>query len=416
MATTRLPVEGDIKKFYYEARDADGKKVTGQAQASNETQVIREIEGRGWTPLKVKEGAGGIGTDMEITLRKYSQHRSLVIASRMLETCLEAGLQVKDTIDILRAECEDRILADGLSAVKRDLDNGRGLSDAMRRQPNAFPEMMVNMIKAGEVGGFVPKAAAQVADNFEAEDALRAKVKKAVMYPAVVMGLSGAIFIFMMVYIVPTFAGLYDSMSNGKAELPVLTQMVVAVSEGMVWILPTLAVLIAIFFFWWRKYGKTQKVREVWDPLKFKIPVFGQLFHKIALTRFTRNLSSLLKAGVPNLEALEITAETVGNSSMRKAILAARDAQMKGRPLVEPLRDEPLFPPMVIQMVTAGEKTGRTSHMLGKTAAIYDRDVNTITDNLTALIEPFFIVILGVMVGIISIAIYLPYLNIGNLM
>lgn len=410
MAT--LPQE---KQFTYRARDTDGDIRTGQGTAADAAQIIRELTKRRWVPLDVREGGGGFTGDIDIQLRTRAKLKSLVITTRQMASCLQAGLPITDALDIM-VETDDRILANGVRSVKRDVDNGSSLSAAMRRVPNAFPEMITNMLRAGEEGGFLPDAAEQVADNVEAEYAMKQKIRKAVFYPAVVLGASAAIFIFMMVYIVPTFASLYESMSDGKVQLPLLTRIVVAVSHSMVFVLPILAVLGVAFFFWWRKYGKTEKVREVWDPLRLKIPVFGGLMKSVALTRFNRNLGSLIGAGVTLQESLALTAATVGNLAFERTILAARDAVLRGRPLLEPLRRNELFPKMTIQFINAGEKSGDTDQMLNKAAAIYDREVNEITDNLTALLEPLFIIILAIMVGIIAMAIYLPYLNIGNLM
>ncbi|BDZ52488.1 type II secretion system protein F (plasmid) [Frondihabitans sucicola] len=404
------------KKFNYKARDNDGIIRHGTGQASSRRHIVSELTKRGWTPLDVREGGASLFTNFEITLRKRSKATSLVVGIRQLAACLEAGLPLPRALEIM-GESEDQIFADGVRAVARDVEAGNPLSVAMRRQPNAFPSMIPDMLAAGEAGGYLAKSAGQVADSIEADDNLRKKVKKALSYPTIVMSVSALIFIFMMVYIVPTFANLYESMSDGKVQLPALTRAVVAVSDSMIWLLPTIGILGVAFFFWYRKYGRTEKVREVWDPMKLKIPVFGKLFHLISLSRFTRNFGALLSSGVPIQESLRMTAEIVNNIRMERAILAARDEVLKGKSLVEPLKDEPdLFPNMAIQFIYAGQESGETPQMLQKASAIYDRDVNTITDNLTALIEPLFIVVLAFMVGTLAIAIYLPYLNIGNLM
>lgn len=410
--STTTPVD---KKFTYKARDADGDIRTGIAEAADDGQVSKHLQERGWMPLDIREGGPGLTTDFDIQLRTTAKLQSNVIGTRQLHECLKAGLPIPDTLEIM-GDSDDPIYAKAVAAVGRDVANGRELSAALRRHPKAFPQVLPDMIQAGEKGGFLDKAAGQAADSFEAALALRTKIQKATMYPAVVMGLAGAIFIFMMVYIVPTFADLYSDMSNGTAELPALTRMVVAVSDSMIWLLPLLAVLAVAFIIWYRRHGKEERVREVWDPIKLKIPVFGKLFHMIALARFTRNLGSLLKAGVTVTESLALTAGIVGNIAMERAIMEARASVLKGKSLTDPLVREELFPKMVTQFIAAGEASGQVDDMLFSAAGIYDREIDKVTDNLTALIEPFFIVILGVMVGTIAIAIYLPYLNIGELM
>ena len=389
------------------------------ATAASIGDVASELLRRGLYPVDggIKPSVSGLSMSKEISFRKTAKHRSLVIAARQIATMLDSGLTYLQALDVVLDDCEDRILADGLAAVREDIRQGGLLADSMAKYPNAFPAIMINLTRAGETSGNVKASMNQVADALEAEDELRAKVRKAMMYPTVVLVLSTIIFTFLMIYLVPTFARMYDELSFGKAKLPALTRMVVSVSHFMTspWVGIVFAGLIG-FFFWYRNHKRDQKVREFVDPLKIKMPVFGNLFHKMAIARFCRNLSSLLGAGVDTLEALEITSKTVGNIMIERATLEALEAHKQGKLLVDPLRAEPLFPAMLIQMVMVGEESGRLAYMLGKAADIYDRDIDAITDNMSALIEPLFMMVLAGMVGITAVAIYLPYISLGDVL
>ncbi|GAB2732658.1 type II secretion system F family protein [Nocardioides pakistanensis] len=405
-----------VKQFTYKARNADGKEVTGVAKATTKTDVTKELLFRGLVPLSVSSpNAGGLSLQTEITLRRTAKKRDLVLATRQMAAMLDSGLSYIEAIDVVKNECEDTVLKNALTEVRLAISNGSTMSAALAAQGEVFPPVMINLITSGEAGGQVKQSMNRVADQFDAEDQLRAKIKKAMMYPAVVFVLSGVVFVVMMLFLVPSFASTFEEIGGPGTELPALTRAVVAVSDAMRWLLPAFAMAVVPGWIWYRRIKHRPKVREFVDPLKLRLPIFGNLFHKIALARFTRNLSGLLGAGVERLQALTIAAETVGNIKMERAIIAAREAQRRGQPLVEPLRAEPLFPGMVIQMVEAGERSGRTAYMLEKAADIYDRDVDQITDNMSALIEPLFLVGLGVMVGTLVIAIYLPYLSIGNI-
>lgn len=409
--------DGNARQFNWKARDSNGKVIGGTATAATTGDVAAELMNRNMAPLDVKAAAGGISLDKEISFRKRSKPRSLVVASRQIATMLDSGLTYLQALDVVLDECDDHILADGLAAVKEDIRQGGLFADSMAKHPNAFPPIMINLIRAGEASGQVKDAMNQVANSLEAEDELRAKIKKAMMYPAVVLVISSVIFTFLMLYLVPTFAKMYDELSFGEAKLPKLTQIVVGFSNFMTdWKMGVTIIALIALFIWYRAHKLDLAVRERVDPIKIKMPVFGNLFHKIALARFCRNLSGLLAAGVDTLEALEITSKTVGNIKIEQATLEALEAHKQGKLLVEPLRAEPLFPGMLITMVQVGEESGRLAYMLSKAADIYDRDIDAITDNMSALIEPMFMMLLAGMVGTTAIAVYLPYISIGDIM
>lgn len=402
---------GEVHEYGYTARNTEtGKKVTGTAKATNKNVVSSALLDRGMIPLKVKGGPSeGAGLNTEITVRKVAKHRDLVITTRLLATMFEAGLSPLAALDFAAKDCEDEILKNALVEIRMQVANGVPLSEAMRSQP-AFPPTIANFIAAGETSGDVKDALERVATQYDWEDKMRAKVKKAMMYPVVVAIISGIIFAGMMLFLVPKFAESFADLAPGS-QLPFLTRVVVAASNILKYALPIAAVTLIPTWIWYKRVKDKPEIRAVMDPFKMSLPVFGNLFHKIALAKFCRNLSGMLVAGVERLEALQITAETVGNVKMEEAIWKAHAAQRNGEPLVEPLREEELFPPLVIQMVEVGEESGQTGMMLGRAADIYDRDVDTITDNMAELIQPLFMVVIGGMIAVIVIAIYLPYMS-----
>lgn len=403
-----------VYDWTYKARNPSTNKiVTGKAKAPNEQTVLAELVRRELIPLKIGGGPNA-GLATEINVRKAAKHRSLVITTRLMATMYDAGLSPLESLDVAIKDCEDQVLKDALTEVRIQVQQGIPLSAAMATQ-RAFPPTVINFIKAGETGGDVKDALNRVANQFDAEDKLRSKVRKAMMYPLVVAIISALIFAALMLFLVPAFAESFAELGGPDAQLPLITRMVVGFSGVLPYILVATVPTGLAAWFWYKSHKNDVKVREVMDPLKLKMPIFGNLFHKIALARFARNLSGLLDAGVERLEALQITSETIGNISMERAVLDARDAQREGLSLVTPLKAEPLFPNMVIQMVEVGERSGATGAMLGKAADIYDSDVDVITDNMSALIEPLFLVVLGTMISVIVIAIYLPYLSIGNM-
>ena len=279
----------------------------------------------------------------------------------------------------------------------------------MGRHSDVFPPLMVNMIKAGEVGGFLDQVLVSVAQNYEAEVKLRGKIKAAMTYPVVVFCMAIFAVVGMLVFIVPVFVGLFASMGG---ELPLPTKILVFLSQLMKWLIPVLIVVSIPAATWWRKHKNDEGVRRRLDPLKLKIPIFGALFKKVAVSRFTHNFGTMVHAGVPILQALDIVGETSGNMVVEDAAKAVRASVRNGQSLAAPLHDHPVFPPMVVQMITVGEDTGALDEMLEKIAEFYDQEVEATTDQLTALIEPLMIAVLGTIVGGMIIALYMPIFSI----
>ncbi len=271
---------------------------------------------------------------------------------------------------------------------------------------------MISMTKAGEVGGFLDVTMRQIADNLEAEVKLRSKIKAALTYPTVVFVMAIVMCMALLVFVVPVFQHMFEDLGG---ELPLPTRILVMLSSAMKYLVPLFAVALVAFVWWWRRYGKTERVRNVVDPLKLRLPVFGNLFRKLAMARFARNLGTLLSAGVPILQALDIVSDTTGSIVLGRALGEVKESVRQGESIAGPLGNHPVFPSMVVQMIASGEESGAVDDMLRKVAEFYDAEVEATTEALTALIEPLMIAFLGALVGSMIVALYMPMFKIYDM-
>ncbi|WP_181408992.1 type II secretion system F family protein [Schumannella soli] len=403
-----------VRAFEYKSRNSVGKLVSGRLEASSEGAVVDKLRNMGLAPVEIKEWTGGSGLSREISFGSFGKGvdlKALAVFSRQMATMISAGLSMLKTLNILSEQTENPKLKTILAQVTREVESGSALSEAMAKHPVEFPPIMVNMIRAGETGGFLEDALASVATNFEKEAKLRATIKSAMTYPVMVLILAGVAVLLMLIFIVPVFKSMFE---GAGSSLPAPTQVLVTLSENMVWIVPVLAILIIGGMAWWRINKNTEAVRQRLDPLKLRIPVFGELNKKIAVARFTRNLANMIGAGVPILHALVVVGETAGNYVVEKASKNVADAVRQGKSIGGPLAEEKVFPPMVTQMVAVGEDSGSMEVMLTKVADFYDSEVESTTKALTSLIEPLLIAFLGVVVGGIIVALYLPIFQIAS--
>jgi type IV pilus assembly protein PilC len=282
----------------------------------------------------------------------------------------------------------------------------------MYKHAESFPPIMINLVRAGEIGGFLDGALETIAGNFESEVKLRGTIKAALTYPVIVLIMAIVGVFAMLIFIVPVFKNLFAGLGG---TLPLPTQVLVWLSASMIYVVPILVVAGVIFSVWWRKNKNTDRVRHFLDPLKFKFPVFGPLAIKLAIARFSRNFSNMIGAGVPILQALNIVGETSGNWVIQRALNNVADSVRQGKSIAEPLTNEPVFPAMVTQMIAVGEDSGALETMLSKIADFYDQEVQSSTEQLTAMIEPLMVAFLGVVVGGMIICLYLPIFNIFTL-
>lgn len=399
--------------YQYSVRDRGGKLVSGTLSAENETLVVQRLKAMGYAPLSVSPASAGL--KKEITIPGFGNRvklKELAVMARQFATMINSGLSLLRALTILKEQTPSKALANVLNDVRNDVETGSALSAALGKHPKVFPPLMVNMTKAGEVGGFLDSVMLQIADNYEAEVKLRGKVKSAMTYPVVVLCIAILAVLGMLLFVVPVFSKMFKDL-GGKLPLP--TQILVNISKELKILLPVLIVLAIGAVVVWSKVRLTPQVRNVVDPLKLKLPVFGNLFRKIAVSRFSRNLGTMMHSGVPILQSLDIVADTTGNVVLGRAVRDVQSSIRNGESLTAPLSQHPVFPPMVVQMMAVGEDTGALDSMLAKIAEFYDQEVEATTEALTALIEPLMIAFMGGVVGTMIVALYMPIFKIFTL-
>jgi type IV pilus assembly protein PilC len=396
--------------YEYKVRDQAGALVTGTLVADSQPLLIARLREMGYTPIQV--GVQRLGVRREIRFKKKVGLKELAIFSRQFATMVNSGLPILKSLTILEQQTDSRTLGKTVAEVRLDIERGASLSSAMTKFPKVFNNLYVAMIRSGEAAGVLEAVLERLASNLEREVSLRNRIKSAMTYPVVVLGFVGMIMAAMLLFVVPQFKSIYASLGG---KLPTPTLILLKVSDILKHDLIILVGIGAIGVFALRRYTKTPAGREMWDRLKLRLPVFGPLFSKTALARFSRTLGVLNRSGVPILQSLDVVSETVNNAIMSKAIRDVQDAVKKGESLAKPLGRHKVFPPMVVQMLAVGEETGSLDTMLEKVAQFYDEEVTAAVDALTATIEPVMIFIVGGCVGLAVIALYLPMFNIIKL-
>ncbi len=395
--------------FDYKVRDRSGGLVEGQLDGDSMALVVRRLREMGYMPISVTPKSS-VNFKTEIKIPFFSDRvklREVAVITRQLSTMVDSGLSVVRSLGILTAQVENPALAKVLEAVRQDLEHGSSLSAACAKHPRVFSHLFCTLVQAGEVGGNLDEVLGNLAETIENQAQLNRTIRSAMTYPAVVLSVMVIIFTAMIVFIVPVFQNLFKSLGG---KLPFPTQVLIEVSQIMTspWVLLVIAVIIGTIF-GVKKWIATEKGRLRWDRWMLKPPVFGPLFHKVALARVTNTLASLISSGVPILEALDICADTAGNVTVGNVLIEAKNGVREGRPLADPLREhEEVIPTLVVQMIEVGEQTGALDAMLRKVAQFYDQEVQVTVSNLTALLEPILTVIMGAGVGAMVICLYLP--------
>jgi type IV pilus assembly protein PilC len=393
--------------FKYSVRDRSGKLVNGELAAETEAALVQRLKSMGYAPVSIEQSNTGLQKELKIPgFGNKAKLKDLAIFSRQFATMINSGLSLMRALSILADQTESEILAKTIAEVRNDVEAGSALSAAMGKHPKIFPPLMVNLCKAGEIGGFLDTVLLQIAENYESEVKLRSKIKSAMTYPTIVLSFSFVMVAGVLLFIVPVFSKMFGQL---HAKLPLPTRVLVTVSNEAWWILPiVIGAMIAGFVWFRRELRANREFRLRFDRLKLRVPVFGPLFTKIAISRWSRNLGTLLNVGVPVMQALDIVGATAGNEvvaeEMTKVQLAVRD----GRTISSALIGSKTFPAMVVQMVEVGEESGQISSMLEKVAEFYDRDVEAASEQLASAIEPIMVVLMGAIVGVVVVALYLP--------
>jgi len=394
--------------FTYSGRGTGGT-MTGEIEAPDRTSAVGELRKRAILVTKIQERSGGKSPSKAGGKVK---DKEMAIFTRQFSTMIDAGLPLVQCLNILAEQSESKNLRDVTGRVARSVEQGSTLADSLRRHPRAFDDLFTNMVEVGESGGILDVVFQRLAAYIEKAAALKRKVKGAMIYPASIISVAFLVVIFMLTFVIPTFTKMFKDLG---ADLPLPTQVVVWLSEFVrTYILLIIAAVFGCVFAL-RAYYRTEKGQATIDALLLKVPVMGTLIRKVAVARFTRTLGTLVSSGVPILEGLRITARTAGNKVVEKAVLQCRAAVTAGKTLAEPLKASGVFPPMVIQMISVGEQTGALDAMLSKIADFYDDEVDTAVTSMTALLEPIMIVVLGVLIGGLVVAMYLPIFKLVTL-
>lgn len=403
-----------MAEFAYKILDPQGRTRTGTLEADTEAAAITRIRQQGWTPVSLdKKKTGGLNTELKIPgLTDRIGVKDVAVASRQLATMINSGLPLLRAITVLAEQTESKALARIWDEVRADVQQGESFSAGLAKHPKAFNQLYVAMVRAGETGGVLDSVLLRIADTLEKQVELRNKVKSAMTYPVMVAALVMLILVAILLFVVPTFQQLYDDLGG---TLPLPTRILLVLSDIVKRFLPLVFLGIAGFAFAMRRYVSTERGRAQFDFLKLRVPIFGELFRKVAMSRFSRTLAALLRAGVPVLQSLEITQDTVGNTVVANALKDVHASVREGESLARPLERHKVFPPMVVQMLAVGEETGAVDSMLEKVADFYDSEVDATVQSLTSLIEPLLIAVLGGVVGGILISLYLPMFRIINL-
>ncbi|HYY13532.1 MAG TPA: type II secretion system F family protein [Chthoniobacterales bacterium] len=424
-----------MPRFAYVALDARGQESTGSVDAPSPNEAIGQLRRAGFFPTSVYEegkaggrdgkkparkarakpfaAARGKGLRMEITLfrRKKVKSKTLMMFTRQLATLIDSGLPLLRGLNVLARQERDTTLKNAIQNLADGVQGGSTFSDTLAQHPTIFNDLFVNMVKAGELGGVLELVLGRLAEFQEKAQKIKHKVAAAMVYPIIVMTMAVGIMGFLLVFIVPKFQAIFRDMLGDK-PLPAITQFVIGVSSvvknhGLI----LLGAIIALFAAY-KLIARTRAGKSVLDAIKLRLPLFGDVLRKTAISRFSRTLGTLVTSGVPILQALNITRDTAGNMVIAKAISQVHESVKEGESIVQPLDASGVFPPMVISMIDVGEETGQLPEMLLKIADVYDEEVDTAVAGMTAALEPIMIIFLAVIVGTIVIALFMPLISI----
>jgi type IV pilus assembly protein PilC len=399
------------KTFVYEALDHGGAVHKGRIESASAEAAAGTLADQKLVPLSVELTGQGLRKDIQIPgLRSRTNLKDLAIFSRQFASMMSSGLTLLRALAILEEQTSKAKLTLAISQIRTEVQGGATLSKSMSAFPEHFPLLMVNMIRAGETGGFLDDALTRIAKMYEDDSNLRAKIKAAMTYPVIVLLFSLLLGTGVIVFIVPVFEKMFAQL-GGKLPLP--TQIMVTLSHNAYWIIPITVIAVVGGIRLYRKALHTNYAfRLRMDKLKLRLPVFGSLFTKLAISRWARNLGTLLAVGVPIIQALDVVGGTAGNAVISEAMEDVRAAVRIGQQMSGPLAKHPLFPTMVVQMIEVGEETGQITEMLDKVADFYDHEVETATESLTSAMEPLLVVLLGAVIGTMVICLYLPMFSI----
>ncbi len=397
--------------YTWVAETTRGKVLKGELEAVNEKVARAQLRKRRLTVKKLKPKPKDLFENIEF-LQPKIKSKDIVVFTRQFSTMIDAGLPLVQGLNILAGQTANPSLRKVLKEVCKDVEGGSGLGEALAKHPKVFDELFVNLVVAGEAGGMLDTVLQRLAAYIEKAQKLKSQVKGAMTYPVVVIGIAILVTAVILIFVIPVFEDMFSSF--GKA-LPLPTQIVIAISHFLKSNIHYIIGGLMVFGFVFKKYRNTRTGRRQTDTIALKIPLIGSLLKKSAIARFTRTLGTMIKSGVPILDALNIVAKTSGNVVLEEVILEARSSIAEGQPIAEPLAEADLFPPMVVQMISVGESTGALETMLEKVADFYEDEVDTAVAALTSMLEPILIVFLGGTIGGLVVSMYLPIFQMASI-
>ena len=401
-----------MANFRYSAKEKSGKTITGVMDCADERTLIGLLQKKELVIISIRQEKSKDKTPFHIKLGKKIKLGELVLFSRQLATMIDSGIPLVQGLEILTEQVEHKDFKQIIGEVKKDVSTGSGFYEALAKHPRAFSPLFVNMVKAGESSGTLADIMDRLATYLEKTDSLRRKVKAAMTYPIVVSIMAILITLVMMIKVIPVFKSMFSDF-GGKLPLPTL--MLISVSDFLIHFFFVWTGLIVIGVIALVKFIKTEPGRVMFDRFKLNMPIFGTIIRKVAVSKFSRTLATLVKSGVPILSALEIVAKTAGNTIIEKAVLKVRGSIREGESLTEPLMHSKVFPPLVVRMISVGEQTGELEKMLTKIADFYDDQVDAAVSGITSLIEPLIIAFLGIVIGTIVICMFMPIFKLASL-
>lgn len=401
--------------FGYKVRSPQGNVLTGTMEAREQRMVVDRLRHQRFIVLEIGEIKKSALKDLLDSinfLKRKVKQKDLVLFSRQLSTLIGAGVPIVQGLTILVDQIDNPAFKKVITSVREDIESGTSITEALSRHPTVFSELYVNMVKSGELGGILDVILERLSAYQESAAALRGKIRSAMVYPAVIALVAGGVTTFLMIVVVPTFVNIFEEVG---AQLPLPTQILLAVSNFLKSYIIFVIIGLIVFVVGLRQYYRTEAGSMYIDRLLLRLPLFGALLRKVAVAKFTKTFGTLVKSGVPILQALETVAKTSGNRVIEKAVLQAKEAIREGERISEPLKASGAFPPMVTQMISVGEETGNLDAMLSKIAEFYEQEVDTAISGLTSLIEPVVVVFMGIIIGAIAISMYMPMFQLGAL-
>ncbi len=401
--------------FAYVGRTRSGAAKKGELSAKTRDEAVDQLRKQSVVVTSLEEKKGGAsGFNVNLSFGSGLTDKDLVVFTRQFGTMINAGLPLVQCLEILSTQSENKVLRETIGEVKIQVEAGSTFSDALRRHPKVFDDLYVNLVHAGEVGGLLDTILTRLAKYIEKAMKLKGQIKSAMIYPAAILGVAVVVIAVLMIWVIPIFAKMFNELSGGKMGLPGPTQLVIDISNifrTYWWVMP---LGTGADVFGNKKYYSTSQGRMAIDKLLLKTPVFGDLIRKASVAKFTRTLGTLLASGVPLLDGMTICAKTSGNKVIEETLISARTSISGGKTIADPLAASGVFPKMVTHMIAVGESTGALDAMLGKIADFYEDEVDQAVASLTSLLEPIMMVFLGIVIGFIVVAMYLPIFKMSD--